>query len=350
MTLPLLEQASNARWSLALSFADGVGPRRQRDLVERHGSAEGAACATMSGAQREQALARADDLLARAQQAGIVATSPGDDLYPADLLDLGDPPPVIFARGIHETLARTRVAIVGTRRPTPYGERVARNLANALARGGACVVSGMALGIDGEAHRGALEAEGATVAILGTGVDVAYPASHRALHRTILDKGLVLSEFEPGSPARPGSFPRRNRIIAALAQLVIVVEAPERSGALNTAEHALDLGRTVAAIPGPIDSGQSAGTNQLLRDGAAFIGSIGDALALASLTPVVHTQSLEMNANERAVWDALSHGPLDVDSLTARTRLPARHCLAAVTALELAGAVDCELTGVIRRR
>src|SRR5207249_9854011 len=144
----------------------------------------------------------------------------------------------------------------------------ARELAGALARAGACVVSGMALGIDAIAHRAALEVNGRTIAVLGTGVDIAYPRAHRGLHAEIVARGLVLSELPPGAHSHGGSFPLRNRIIAALAKVTIVVEAPEGSGALITSERALDLNRTVAAVPGPIDSPQSEGTNKLIREGA----------------------------------------------------------------------------------
>jgi DNA processing protein len=212
------------------------------------------------------------------------------------------------------------------------------------------IVSGMARGVDSVAHRAALDAGGATVAVLGTGVDRAYPASNRPLHRRIAREGLLLSEFPPATAPTRGSFPRRNRIIAGLAELTIVVEAGRKSGALITAVHALELGRSVAAVPGPIDSPQSAGTNELLRDGAIVIAEIADALALAGLTPALSGARVITSDDERAVWDTLGAGAMDLDSLTARSGLPARQCMAAVTALEIAGAVECALTGEIRRR
>ena len=243
-----------------------------------------------------------------------------------------------------------RVAIVGTREATSYGERVTRELAGALARAGACIVSGLARGIDAAAHRAALAAGGRTVAVLGTGVDVAYPVGHRGLHAEIAERGLLLAEQPPGSRAHKGSFPRRNRIIAALARLVIVVEAPWRSGALNTAAHADELGRVVAAVPGPIDAPASAGANALLRDGAQVIGTIGDALALAGLSGSPARSRVEPEGDARTVWLALADGALELEAIVATTRLPAGRCLAAVSALELAGAVECEITGEIRRR
>ncbi len=273
-----------------------------------------------------------------------------DVRYPHALRELGAPPKVLFTIGNRAVLDRTVVAIVGTRGATAYGERMSREIASALARGGACVVSGMARGIDSAAHRGALSAGGATAAVLGTGVDVPYPVGNRALHAEIARRGLLLSEFPVGSGALRGSFPRRNRIIAGLASLVIVIEAPVKSGALGTVDHALTLGRTVAVVPGPVDSPQSAGSNALMRDGAAVITSIEDALSLAGLAHAPALREPELDTDQRAVWQALAAGALDMDTLTSRAALPARRCLAAVATLEIAGVVECELTGTIRRR
>jgi DNA processing protein len=275
----------------------------------------------------------------------------GDDGYPPTLLDLSSPPRTLWAIGDLAMLQPPIVAIVGTRKATAYGQRVTREIAGALARAGACIVSGMARGIDGYAHRAALDVGGRTVAVLGTGVDLAYPASHRPLHRHIRERGLLLSEEPPGAHAGPGSFPKRNRLIAALASVTIVIEAGAESGAGLTAGHALQLGRTVAAVPGPIDSPQSKGTNLFIRDGATVIAEVDDALQLVGLTPPARRPDPEIaSPAEQAVWSALGDGALDVDSLTARSGLPARECLAAVTTLELSGAIECALTGEIRRR
>jgi DNA processing protein len=294
----------------------------------------------------EQALSAIE----RASAAGAELVTMGDDDYPPGLLDLLMPPPFLFRRGKWSVAAEPAVAIVGTREPTQYGERVTRELATALSRAGACIVSGMARGIDGIAHRCALAAGGRTVGVLGTGIDIAYPASHRSLQQTIAERGLLVSELLPGDRANGGSFPRRNRIIAALAPITVVVEAGHKSGALNTAAHALELGRTLAVVPGPIDSPQSAGTNELLRDGAVVIATIADALALLGLTPPPRAPAADRPPAEQAVWTALGKGPLDLESLSGIARLPARECLAAVTALELSGAVECLMSGVIQRR
>lgn len=197
---------------------------------------------------------------------------------PAGLWCLGDPEALVGAPNRH-------VAIVGTREASPYGIRIAERLAAAAVRAGLVVVSGLARGIDAAAHRAVIEAGGRTIGVQGTGVDVPYPASHRALHGALVDRGTVLSEMEPGTGATPGCFPRRNRLIAALCQVTVVVEAPFKSGAINTATQALELGRTVAAVPGRVDDTTAQGSNQLIRDGAQVIAEVADLLALFSIHP-----------------------------------------------------------------
>jgi len=273
----------------------------------------------------------------------------GDPGYPAALADCPDPPGTLWARGDLTILDRPTVAIVGTRRATAYAERVTRQLAATLARAGACVISGLARGVDASAHRGALEAPGATVAVLGTGLDVCYPRAHASLQRDIATRGLLLSELAPDDAAHRGSFPKRNRIIAALARATIVVEAPVKSGALITAAHALEMDRTVAVVPGPIDVPQAQGSNELLRDGATAVTSMADALALLGLTAPIRLHDIPEGTAERTVWQALAAGGLDLESLAARASLPAHETLAAVSALELRGLVECALSGEIRR-
>jgi DNA processing protein len=270
--------------------------------------------------------------------------------YPSALEDLEYPPRQLHALGDARMLEGRRVSIVGTRRPTAYGLRIARALAGELARGGASIVSGMARGIDATAHRAALEMGGRTVAVMGTGIDVPYPTGHRALHEILATRALVVSEYGTGVPAHKGAFPRRNRIIAALSPVTIVVEAGHQSGALNTARQAIALSRVVGGVPGPIDSPESCGVNELLRDGANVIASVADALALVGVSPPPRKRDAELSEKESRVWDSLSGGGLDTDSLAARSRLPARECLAAVTSLELLGMVECLLTGEVRRR
>ncbi|MFL5482579.1 MAG: DNA-processing protein DprA [Gemmatimonadaceae bacterium] len=271
--------------------------------------------------------------------------------YPCELLELAIPPSPLFAIGDREVLSRPRIAVVGTRNSTGYGERVARNLGLAFARAGVTVVSGMARGIDSKAHRTALENGAGTIAVLGTGIDVPYPVGHRALHRSIATNGLVISENPPGATAHQGAFPKRNRIIAALAPVTIVVEADFRSGAINTATQALELGRTVAAVPGPIDSNQSRGTNQLIKDGAQVITKPEDALSLIGITLKPENPPAPLLPDtEQKIWDSLVDGVKLTDELPSLTDLSLGECLAAITSLEIMGLVECTLAGEIKRR
>lgn len=281
-----------------------------------------------------------------------VRITPGDAAFPVALHDLQDDvPEQLWVRGDPAAMHMpVLVAIVGTRRATSYGVRVATELGAAFARAGACVVSGMARGIDAAAHRGCIENGGRTIAVLGTGIDVVYPPAHRQLQRSIALNGALVSELHPLDHGMKFTFPRRNRIIAALAKLTIVVEAPGKSGALVTSSQATDLGRIVAAVPGPIDQPVCAGSNALLGQGAQFIGSPADALALVGLTPPPRTPRGDPEGDEGRIWAALAAGPLDLDSLCSRSGLPAARCMAAVTALEIAGSLECALSGEIRRR
>lgn len=270
--------------------------------------------------------------------------------YPEALRDLPDAPKILWALGDLATLHRPVVAIVGTRRATSYGLRIAREIAASLARAGACVVSGMALGIDGAAHRGALDAGGKTVAVLGTAVDVPHPRANLEIYKEAVRSGLVLSEMPPAARPHKGSFPNRNRIIAGLARLVIIIEAPFESGSMHTYRHAERYGRDIAVVPGPIDSPQSAGSNQLLRDGAHPIVSPDDAVTLAGLSPQRKAQPKVDDEVEMRIWAALEKGAASLDELCARAGLPVAQCLTGVTGLEIRGAVECALTGEIRRR
>ena len=272
-----------------------------------------------------------------------------DPRYPAAFQDLSSPPRRLWALGDARILERAQIAVVGTRRPTLYGARVARQIGYALGEAGACVVSGLASGIDTAAHDGALDAKGRTCAILGTGMGVTYPAGNRPLQERIADVGLLLSEYAPGQPAAPWTFPQRNRLIAALARATIVVEAGKKSGALITAAIADDLGRTVAAVPGPIDAPQAAGSNGLIRDGATVIADIDDALLLIGARVVAVTAPPQLEENEAKVWEVLAEGAGDIDFVAMKSRLPVAHCMTALTNLELAGMVASDLMGTFRR-
>ncbi len=262
--------------------------------------------------------------------------------YPDRLRQLHDPPPFLFLRGDASLLARRSVTIVGSRRSTAYGRRTAEELAGALARAGVVVVSGMALGIDGAAHRGCLAAGGATVAVLGSGPDVLSPSSHAGLGRQILRTGLVVSEFLPGDPPLAHHFPRRNRVLAALADAVVVVEAAARSGALITVGHALDLGRDVFAVPGPLGTPSSQGSNALIRDGAGMITSVAEFVAAVTGGEPAESkggQREPTNVGSEALelWRALGDGAVDVDRLAHLVRLTPAEALAGLAELEIVG-------------
>jgi len=270
--------------------------------------------------------------------------------YPEQLVELPDPPSKLFCIGNPGLLCEPSISIVGTRNPTAYGLRTAREIATAFARSGVVLVSGMARGIDAVVHETALNNGAPTIAVLGTGVDVPYPSAHRGLHHEISNSGLVVSENSPGRWAHQGAFPRRNRIIAGLARATIVIEAGHKSGALNTATHALNINRPVAAVPGPIDSPQSAGTNHLVRDGAIVIASVEDALALAGIAHAPRPEPVQLSEAEARVWSALGAGGLGMDALASASRFTARECMGIVTALELRGLVECLVSGEVRRR
>lgn len=262
-------------------------------------------------------------------------------LFPERLRAIFDPPPALYLRGdgAPELLASRAVAVVGARACSPYGAQVARMLGRELAGAGLVVVSGLARGVDGEAHRGVLEAEGLTVAVLGCGIDRDYPASNAQLSRRIEDRGLVVSEYEPGVEPAPWRFPARNRIIAGLCEAVVVVEARERSGALITADFALDEGREVFAVPGEITAALSAGTNALLKLGATPLTSAQDVLDALGIerTPAEATTPVSPVAAQ--ILELVREAPCGADELTARGALEAGAVSVALTELELAGLV-----------
>jgi DNA processing protein len=265
--------------------------------------------------------------------------------FPQLLRAIFDPPKRLYVRGGagEDVLDRPAVAIVGARACSPYGAQVARRLGRELAGAGLVVVSGLARGIDGEAHRGALEARGVTIGVLGCGIDRDYPAAHAELARRIRESGLVVSEYEPGVEPAPWRFPARNRVIAGLCAATVVVEARERSGALITADLALEEGRDVLAVPGEITSTLSAGTNALLKLGAAPCTSADDVFDLFGIERDEQTPP----AVEGAVKDVLAALPGAADDVVRTTRLDARAVAVALAELELAGLAS-EGDGIFR--
>lgn len=289
-----------------------------------------------------------DRYLAALAAQGVRWLARGDADFPSLLAAIHDPPPGLFARGSAElaVLGKAAVAVVGARACSGYGAHVARLLGRELASAGLVVVSGLARGVDGEAHRGALEAGGVTVAVLGCGVDRDYPAAHRELARRIGERGLIVSEYAPGVEPAPWRFPARNRIIAGLTSATVIVEARERSGALITADFALEEGREVFSVPGEITSSLAAGTNRLLRAGATPLTSPDDVLeALGMSRPSPPTPDL--SPTDQAVLQRLRETPASPDELARATALDAATVGAALVGLELAGLV-AESEGLYR--
>ena len=283
-----------------------------------------------------------------------------DPAYPTALRRLPQPPPLLYVQGRRDLLGRPGIAVVGTRRYSTYGRDAAVSLVVGLVRAGYVIVSGLARGIDSIAHRTALDVGGDTIGVLGTGIDVPYPSEHADLFALIAERGCLVSEFPPGTPPRKYHFPQRNRIIAGLARGVLVVEAPEKSGAMITAEYALDEGKEVFAVPGPIHNPTSRGTNRLIQEGAALVPSAADILrVLQSRTgeplPVplaagLNIEDLEARlerepdagASElaRRVWDGLEGAARGIDDLAEDLGAAPDALATALLELELAGLVE----------
>lgn len=278
----------------------------------------------------------------RMARLGIKYITFEDPDYPELLRQIPDPPPGLFVRGALPGAALW-VAIVGSRRPTPYGLQVAESLARDLARAGVVVVSGMARGIDSAAHRGALSAGGCTVAVLGCGPDVTYPPENRRLMEQIAAAGAVVSEFPPGAAPEPWHFPVRNRLISGLSQATVVVEAGEKSGALITADLALEQGREVMAVPGPVHSPQSRGTHKLLKEGARLVEGASDVLeelGAGRLFPPSSGEAIPaLTPDEETVLKMLSTDPVPVDAIIEGCGLEAHSVLSALMFLEVKGLI-----------
>jgi DNA processing protein len=346
-----------------LTCVPGIGPRLRQMLLERFGShaavfaAPASEIAALSGIGRKLAAAIADPAtdreagevidLCRRRGVGIVAE--GAEGYPPLLSRIADPPGILFVRGALEPCDSLSVAIVGARHATAYGRKVAWQLAGGLARAGYTVVSGLARGIDAAAHRGALDAGGRTLAVLGNGVLDVYPPEHADLATEVAARGAVLGEALPLAEPSPGCFPQRNRVISGLSLGTVVVEASSRSGALITARIASEQGREVFAVPGPIDSRMSRGCHDLIRDGARLVQSVDD--VLEELGPLFETATsadgrsvqspaeLQLGDLERTVLDACDalrvDGPVALDDIVAASGLAASQVLATIGVLEM---------------
>jgi len=345
---------STAKYWVGFSRAAGIGAVRLRLLLDHFGDiasawradepalrAAGLGPHAVSGIVAARRSLDLEDEMERVTQRGFQVLTWEEPSYPAHLLEIASPPIVLYAWGSLDRSDRHAAAIVGTRRPTPYGQSVARDLATALAVHGVTVVSGLARGVDSLAHRAALDAGGRTIAVLGSGLDQVYPAEHRALAEEIAGQGSILTEYPLGTRPEAGNFPVRNRIVAGLAMALIVVEAGEASGALITAGFAADQGREVFAVPGSIYSRASRGANRLLLQGATPLVSPEDvleALAVPAQAAAIPEEAISLGTDlESRLTGLLSDDPLHADEMVARTHGTPAEVLAALAMLELQG-------------
>lgn len=371
-----MDVAELGAW-LRLSLTPGIGNAGARQLLAAFGSAQAifeqdASTLRQLGSDRlTEALLSEPATLAGQLQATLdwlqgadnrrVVTL-GDAGYPSPLLDIEDPPSMLYMLGALEPWAldatnkiATCLAIVGSRNPTPQGESNARQFARVFGEAGLCVVSGLALGVDGAAHDGALLGGGTTLAVVGTGLDRVYPKQHLALAHRIAQQGLIISEFPLGTPPLTANFPKRNRLISGLSQGTLVVEAALKSGSLITARLAAEQGKDVFAIPGSIHSPQSRGCHALIKQGAKLVESAQDVLEELNLPgfSAALTASAEAEADDqpadKPLFAAMGFEPVSLDALQARTGLATAELQARLLALEMAGEVSRLQGGLFQR-
>jgi DNA processing protein len=352
--------ANERSLTIALNTLPHLRAATAREAYERFGSAAGILAATfeelgavrgvgpaLAGAILKLDAARAaEEQERRARPLGVAILTLEDPEYPERLRLIPDPPRVLYRRGTLLPEDGDGIAVVGARAATPYGLTVAERLGRELAEAGVTVVSGLARGIDGRAHRGALAGAGRTVAVLGTGLDRIYPPEHGRLAEQVAGCGALLSEFPFGSEPEPWHFPLRNRVISGLARGVVVVEAAVRSGALGTADMALEQSREVFAVPGPVTAPTSAGTNRLIRQGAGLVEGARDVLEafpdLAARLPAAATDpaaAAGLSEPERRLLTAIGPGPRPIDDIIRVCPDSAATTAALLTALELKGLV-----------
>jgi DNA processing protein len=362
---------------LRLSLVQGIGPGRLAQLIRYFGSAvevlsaRAAALRAVPGiggelarriraASAPTATADVRRALERLRRLGAVALTPDDPCYPPSFHRLDDPPYLVFVAGDLRVLRLPGLAVVGTRSPSPYGREVAHRLSHDLSLRGFVIVSGLARGIDTAAHDGAVGARGASIGVLGHGIEQIYPPENGRLFAKVRETGLLLTEYPPGETPKPGNFPRRNRLITALSEAVLVVEMGHQSGAQHTVSYALEQGRDVLAVPGPIGSPPNSGTNQLIREGARLVTSAeeiveelrgvgyadrvrpvpANGLASERREPSEVSPALPLlNPSEEIVMRAIGPAPVHVDEIASTTGLALSGMLATLLELELRGLV-----------
>jgi len=351
--------ASELRGWIALRRTPGIGNVVYKNLLEAFGSPDrilaapderlaeiaGLSPKTIGVLRSSPADPEVDRELEQLEGSDILIITYSDPEYPQPLRDIYDPPPYLYVRGTIQPADSSAVAVVGSRNATDYGLRAAADISRELARAGLTIVSGMAAGIDTAAHRGALSTQGRTLAVLGCGVDVCYPAENRRLYDEIARTGAVLSEYAPGTGPDSYHFPARNRIISGLARGILVVEASPKSGSLITARLALEQGRDVFAVPGSIYSFKARGAHELIRSGAALVDSAQDIIdalgmvAAAAAPTAVEPRTDELAPDARRIWDLLESGPVHIDGLICATGLSSSAVSTALLELELGGFV-----------
>ncbi|QVL48603.1 MAG: DNA-processing protein DprA [Thiocapsa sp.] len=362
---------SIADWIILIS-APGIGSRTATRLLERYGTPRAVADASRQdlaaagispeaiAALKQPDAAALERILAWADQPDACVLTRADPRYPPLLAEIPDAPLLLYVRGDPELLAEPQIAVVGSRNPTPSGLEITRDFARRLAADGLLITSGLALGVDGAAHAGALET-GRTIAVLGTGPDLVYPATHRDLARRIAERGALVSEFPPGQGPAARNFPRRNRIISGLSVGVLVTEAALKSGSLITARFALEQGRDVFAVPGSIRNPLSRGSHALIRDGAKLVEEPAEILlelapmlrnllaacpgevpaaSDAASAAAVRGGSAGLDADYRALLDAMGFDPVAPDELIASSGRSAREVSSMLLVLELEGHVS----------
>lgn len=366
-----------AQW-IRLDQTPGVGPDTARKLLNAFGLPEDIFSTDFSTLQSvvSERVARAlstppsddtkaliDRIIAWAQQPGNRVLTLADTDYPRALLDIADPPVILYAKGRVELLSSPSLAVVGSRNATTQGVINAEKFSEALSGAGLTIISGLALGIDTAAHQGGLRGSGSTVAVIGTGADIVYPARNRNLAHQIAAGGCILSEYALGRQAIAANFPRRNRIISGLAQGVLVIEAAAQSGSLITARMAAEQGREVFAIPGSIHSPLSKGCHLLIKQGAKLVESAQDVLeeirhfscaphaaaASATIAAAAEAASARNDASEPPLLRAMGYDPIAPDALAARCDIDIAQLSAELLTLEMQGAIEMLPGGMVRR-
>ena len=348
--------ADSRKYWVGFNLVKGIGAARLKALLQYFGDIEAAWNASPQALHavglgnkvietflQVRADVDLDSVLQRIQSKGITILTWEDEAYPRRLKEIDQPPPVLYLRGSLLPADEWTVAIVGTRRITAYGRQVTEEIATTLSRSGVTIISGLARGVDSVAHKAALDAGGRTIAVLGSGVDVIYPSEHRALAERMLASGALLSDYAPGTAPDGVNFPPRNRIISGLSLAVIVVEAGQKSGALITAEFAVEQGRDVFAVPGNINSPQSVGCNALIQQGARPLLQPRDVLEALDLTLVQEHRSarsvLPADATEQQLLAVIGQQPLHIDEIRQQISLPVEQVTASLAMMELKGMV-----------